>query len=277
MNDEQMTTQEIKSSIQLFNDDCFNRLPQIPDKSINMILCDLPYGTTDCSWDTILPFKPLWEHYNRVIVENGAIILTASQPFTTALINSNPKHFRYELIWYKTKASGFLNANKMPNKSHENILIFYKRLPVYNPQKYQIDPKFQRKGKSAKKNYSNLFNVRGPKSETYQYLDLGQRHPDSVLCFPSESGKGIHPTQKPIALMNFLISSYSNAGDTILDNCMGSGTTGVACIQTDRNFIGIEKEEEYFELAKRRIEIAIKIRKLKTITSLFSEKENTND
>ncbi|EMO59290.1 hypothetical protein LEP1GSC161_0292 [Leptospira santarosai str. CBC1416] len=184
MNDEQMTTQEIKSSIQLFNDDCFNRLPQIPDKSINMILCDLPYGTTDCSWDTILPFKPLWEQYNRVIVENGAIILTASQPFTTALINSNPKHFRYELIWYKTKASGFLNANKMPNKSHENILIFYKKLPVYNPQKYQIDPKFQRKGKSAKKNYSNLFNVRGPKSETYQYLDLGQRHPRYRSLFP---------------------------------------------------------------------------------------------
>ncbi|EKT88063.1 DNA-methyltransferase [Leptospira santarosai] len=271
------TNQKIEPSIQLFNDDCFNRLPQIPDKSIKMILCDLPYGTTDCSWDTILPFKPLWEQYNRVIVENGAIILTASQPFTTALINSNPKHFRYELIWYKTKASGFLNANKMPNKSHENILIFYKKLPVYNPQKYQIDPKFQRKGKSTQKNYSKLFNVRGPKSETYQYLDLGQRHPDSVLCFPSESGKGIHPTQKPTALMNFLISSYSNAGDTVLDNCMGSGTTGVACVQTDRNFIGIEKEVEYFELAERRIEIAIKIRKLKTITSLFSEKENTND
>ncbi|EKS08788.1 DNA-methyltransferase [Leptospira santarosai] len=271
------TNQKIEPSIQLFNDDCFNIFPQIPDKSVNLILCDLPYGTTDCSWDTILPFKSLWEQYNRVIVENGAIILTASQPFTTALINSNPKHFRYELIWYKTKASGFLNANKRPNKSHENILIFYKKLPVYNPQKYQIDPKFLRKGKSTKKNYSKLFNVRGPKSETYQYLDLGQRHPDSVLCFPSESGKGIHPTQKPTALMNFLISSYSNAGDRILDNCMGSGTTGVACVQTDRNFIGIEKEEEYFELAKRRIEIAIKIRKLKTITSLFSEKENTND
>ncbi|MBW0432305.1 site-specific DNA-methyltransferase [Leptospira yasudae] len=271
------TNQNTEPSIQLFKDDCFNIFPQIPDKSVNLVLCDLPYGTTDCSWDKILPFKELWEQYNRMIVENGAVILTASQPFTTALINSNPKYFRYELIWYKTKASGFLHANKMPNKSHENILIFYKKLPVYNPQKYQIDPKFQRKGKSSKKNYSKLFNVRGPKSETYQYLDLGQRHPDSVLCFPSESGKGIHPTQKPTALMNFLISSYSNVGDTILDNCMGSGTTGVACIQTDRNFIGFEKEEEYFELAQRRIEIAKKVRRLKTLPSIFSEKEKTDE
>ncbi|EKN89894.1 DNA methylase family protein [Leptospira interrogans str. 2003000735] len=271
------TNQKTEPSIQLFNDDCFKIFPSIPDQSVNLVLCDLPYGTTGCSWDVILPFRELWEQYNRLIVENGAVILTASQPFTTALINSNPKNFRYELIWYKTKASGFLNANKMPNKSHENILIFYKKLPVYNSQKYEIDSKFLRKGKSSKKNSSNIFKIRGPKSETYQYLDRGLRHPDSVLCFPSESGKGIHPTQKPTALMNFLIRSYSNKGDTILDNCMGSGTTGVACVQTDRNFIGVEKELEYFELAKRRIETAKKIRKLKLLSSIFSEKENKDE
>lgn len=271
------TNQNIEPKIQLYYNDFFKVSPSIPDKSINLVLCDLPYGTTDCSWDKVLPFKELWEQYNRLIVKNGAVILTASQPFTTALINSNPKNFRYELIWYKTKASGFLNANKMPNKSHENILIFYKELPTYNPQKYEIDSKFLRKGKSSKKNSSNLFRIRGPKSVTYQYLDTGLRHPDSVLCFPSESGKGIHPTQKPTALMNFLIRSYSNEGDTILDNCMGSGTTGVACVQTNRNFIGIEKEFEFFELAQRRIETAQKIKKLKSLPSIFSEKERKDE
>lgn len=256
---------------------CFKIFPTIPDKSIHLILCDLPYGTTDCEWDILLPFEALWKEYERIITDNGAIILTASQPFTTKLINSNPKLFRYELIWYKSKASGFLNANKMPNKSHENILIFYKKLPTYNPQKYQIDPKFQRKGKSKKKPQSSLFNIRGKKSESYQYFDNGLRHPDSVLCFPSEMRKGMHPTQKPVALMKFLVSSYSNVGDTVLDNCMGSGTTGIACVELDRNFIGIEQEEEFFELASRRIATANKIRRLESIESAFSKQKKETE
>ncbi|TGM20452.1 site-specific DNA-methyltransferase [Leptospira stimsonii] len=258
------------SQIRLHNDDCFNIFPSIPDKSVNLILCDLPYGTTDCEWDVILPFAALWKEYERIIKDNGAIVLTASQSFTTKLINSNPKLFRYELIWYKSRASGFLNANKMPNKSHENILIFYKKLPTYNPQKYQIDPKFQRKVMSKNKPQSSLFKIRGKKSESYKYFDNGLRHPDSVLCVPSESRKGMHPTQKPVALMKFLINSYSNVGDTVLDNCMGSGTTGHACIQTGRNFIGIEKETKYFELAKRRLAIAKKMRRLESLDSIFS-------
>lgn len=231
----------------LFYDDCFNVLPKIPDKSVDLILSDLPYGTTDCFWDKILPLDLLWKEYERIIKDNGAIILTSCQPLTTRLICSNQKLFRYELVWYKSKPSGFLNAKKMPNKSHENILIFYKRLPTYNPQKFRIDPKFQKKGKSSKAGI-NVFKVSGPKSENYQYLDEGLRYPDSVLCFPSEFAKGMHPTQKPVSLMKFLVQSYSNVGDLVLDNCMGAGTTGVACVESDRNFIGIEKEKIYFDL-----------------------------
>lgn len=243
----------------LFYDDFFNVLPKIPDKSVDLILSDLPYGTTDCFWDKVLPLDLLWKEYERIIKDNGAIILTSCQPLTTKLICSNPKLFRYELVWYKSKSSGFLNAKKMPNKSHENILIFYKRLPTYNPQKFRIDPKFQKKGKFSKQQ-TKVFNICGSKSENYQYLDEGLRYPDSVLCFPSESAKGMHPTQKPVSLMKFLIQSYSNINDTVLDNCMGSGTAGVACVESDRNFIGIEKEKIYFDLAKTRISNAKKLK-----------------
>ncbi|TGM22001.1 DNA-methyltransferase [Leptospira meyeri] len=240
-------------NVQLYNDDCFNVFPKIKDHSIDLILTDLPYGTTDCEWDKVLPFGELWNKYHRVIKPNGAIVLTASQPFTTDLINSNRKEFRYELIWYKTKSSGFLNARKMPNKSHENICIFYQKLPTYNPQKYEVSKNFAKKGKLVGNAGSQLFKIRGPKSQDYQYIDDGSRFPDSVLCFPSESEKGMHPTQKPLSLMRFLLLSYSNEGDLVLDNCMGSGTTGVACAELNRSFIGIEKDKDIFLKARRRI------------------------
>ncbi|MFQ3854530.1 DNA-methyltransferase [Leptospira kirschneri] len=255
----------------LYFDDCLDRLPRLPSKSIRLILSDLPYGTTRCKWDIVVPFEELWEQYNRIIVDNGAVILTASQPFTTALINSNPKMFRYELIWYKSRASGFLNAKKMPQKSHENILIFYKKPPVYNPQTYKINPIYQRKGVKLRKSHKpeSLFELSNSDVNQYRYLDDGTRSPDSVLCFSSEWQKGMHSTQKPVALFDFLIRSYSNVGDTILDNCMGSGTTGIACIRAGRNFVGIEKDKNIFDVAARRIEIAHTIHKLNSLSSLF--------
>ncbi|UML82214.1 MULTISPECIES: DNA-methyltransferase [Leptospira] len=255
----------------LYLDDCLDRLPKIPDESIRLILADLPYGTTRCKWDKTLPLEFLWREYERIIIDNGAIILTASQPFTTALINSNPRLFRYELIWYKSKASGFLNAKKKPQKSHENILIFYKKPPVYNPQTYKINPIYQRKGVKLRKSHKpeSLFKLSNSDMNQYRYIDDGTRLPDSVLCFASEFQKGMHPTQKPVALMDFLIRSYSNISDTVLDNCMGSGTTGVACIRAGRNFVGIEKDKDIFDVASRRIEIAHTIHKLNSLPSLF--------
>ncbi|EMO14678.1 DNA methylase family protein [Leptospira santarosai str. CBC523] len=238
--------------IRLYNEDCFKVLPTIKDKSVHLIFSDLPYGTIDCVWDRVLPFDNLWKEYNRILIDNGVILFTGSQPFTTKIILSNPRHFRYELIWYKSKASGFLNAKLMPNKSHENVLVFYKKLPTYNPQKYSIDLKFRVKGKFNKQT-SKFINITGPKSLNYQYIDEGLRHPDSVLCFPCESQKGMHPTQKPVSLLNFLILSYTNEFNTVLDHCMGSGTTGVSCVNTNRRFIGIEKDKGYFDLAQSRI------------------------
>ncbi len=241
----------------LYHGDCLKILPKIPDSSVDLIFCDLPYGTTDCAWDVIIPMEKLWPEYERISKKKTPIILTGSQPFTNYLINSNPKNFRYELVWYKTKASGFLNAKTRPNKSHENILVFYKKQPVYNPIKYEIDERYRRKGKTlGNGNQSTVFSIRGEKSENYQYLDDGSRYPDSVLCFPSESETGMHPTQKPLRLLRYLIKTYSNPGDTILDNCMGHGTTGIASIELGRNFIGIERDKEYFQKAKSKIKMA---------------------
>ncbi|MDI7195467.1 DNA-methyltransferase [Leptospira santarosai] len=241
----------------LYHGDCLKIFPKIPDASADLIFCDLPYGTTDCAWDVIIPMEKLWPEYERISKKKTPIILTGSQPFTNYLINSNPKNFRYELVWYKTKASGFLNAKTRPNKSHENILVFYKKQPVYNPIKYEIDERYRRKGKTlGNGNQSTVFSIRGEKSENYQYLDDGSRYPDSVLCFPSESETGMHPTQKPLRLLRYLIKTYSNPGDTILDNCMGHGTTGIASIELGRNFIGIERDKEYFQKAKSKIKMA---------------------
>ena len=234
-------------TIQLYKGDCLEVMKQIPDKSVDMILCDLPYGTTACKWDTIIPFEPLWEAYKRIIKDDGAIVLTASQPFTSALIMSNPDMFRYEWIWEKQQGTNPLTAKFQPMKKHEEILIFSKEKPNYNPQMGVGKPY---KGfKSDNKNIGAVFgDVKSVHNE-----NKGNRYPTSIIKFNTER-TGYHPTQKPVALLEYLIKTYTNESDTVLDNCMGSGTTGVACKRLNRNFIGIELDDKYFEIAKNRIE-----------------------
>ena len=245
------------SDIKLFQGDCLELMKTIPDKSIDMILCDLPYGTTKLEWDKKIPFNSLWEEYNRVIKDNGAILLFSCQPFQTDLINSNRKMFRYEWVWHKSVGTNFLNANRMPLRIHENICVFYKKLPTYNPQKTvkinQNYGKTRLKKANRAKQYGNV--------SAQNYTDTGERYPTDVIKFSNWNGVSYgknknavkHPTQKPVALCEYLINTYTNEGNTVLDNCMGSGTTGVACKHLNRNFIGIELDEHYFNIAKERI------------------------
>ncbi len=247
--------------MQLYNGDCLEIMKQIPDESIDMILCDLPYGTTRCEWDRVIPFEPLWEQYKRIIKNNGAILLFSSQPFTTDLINSNRKMFRYEIIWKKTQKSGFYNANKMPLRAHENICVFYKKLPTYNPIKQQVDRRDIGRIRTEKGRRGTHY---GP-SSACQYIEDGTRYPTDVVEFSNWNGALFgktdkatkHPTQKPIPLLEYLIKTYTNEGDLVLDNCMGSGSTGVACVNTKRDFIGIELDEDFFRIAEDRISAAI--------------------
>ena len=223
-------------------------MKEIPDGSIDLILCDLPYGTTCCAWDSVIPFEPLWHQYERIIKNNGAIALTAAQPFTSMLIMSNPKLFKYEWIYEKSASTGFLNANRQPMRSHENILVFYKKQPTYNPQKTTGHT-----NKKAIKRKENTSKCYGKTNKTVLY-ESTDRHPRSVQFFNSDKQTcKLHPTQKPVRLMEYLILTYTNEGDTVLDNCMGSGTTGIACINTKRKFIGYEKEPDYFRIAQDRI------------------------
>ena len=232
--------------IKLLNGDCLELMKDMPDKSIDMILCDLPYGTTKCKWDSIIPFEPLWCHYERIIKDNGVIVLFSQMPFTAELVSSNLKLFKYEWIWEKDNATGFLNAKKMPLKIHENILVFYKKLPLYNPQmRVGFKPYKCKQGRHSS-NY-------GDYQEGHMTESNGERYPIDIIKFNRDKDK-IHPTQKPVALLEYLIKTYTNENETVLDNCMGSGSTGVACINTNRNFIGIELDEKYFEMAKNRIE-----------------------
>lgn len=246
--------------IELKHGDCLELMKDIPDGSVDMILCDLPYGTTKIEWDVCIPFEPLWVQYNRIIKQNGAIALFSSQPFTTDLINSQRKLFRYEIIWEKTQKSGAYNANRMPLKAHDNILVFYKKIPVYNPIKTTI----QKNDIGRKRIYKqNRFKQYG-KCAQGEYVEDGTRYPTDIIKFSNWNGalfgktdKAVkHPTQKPVPLLEYLIKTYTNEGDTVLDNCMGSGSTGVACVNTARNFIGIELDGGYFEIAKSRIEEA---------------------
>ena len=313
--------------------DCLEFMKQMPDKCVDMILCDLPYGTTACSWDTIIPFEPLWEQYKRIIKDNGAIVLTASQPFTSALVMSNMEWFRYEMIWSKNRGTGIFNAKKIPMKSHENILVFYLdkaeisgRSKEFLKLRDYFNEELKKSGLTSKQVKSLLGNDMGghyftkgiqwtlPTSENYQKLQTtgffkrdygelkkefnlisekclntynpqmikgkpytakqgkqsdgfglktgkeittennGERYPLTVLNFNSENGRNIHPTQKPVALFEYLIKTYTNEGDIVLDNCAGSGTTGIASINTKRNYILIEKDEHYCEVARNRIE-----------------------
>lgn len=234
---------------QVLNIDCLTGMNQIEDNSIDMILCDLPYGTTQCKWDTIIPFEDLWNHYNRIIKENGAVVLTSAQPFTSLLVSSNIKSFRYSWVWEKSKATGYLNSKKRPLIAHEDILVFYKKQPTYNPQ--MVIGKPYNKGKALR-----TTNVYGKQKEILVENKEGLRYPRTVQYFKTaeSEGKVFHPTQKPIELFEYLIKTYTNEGDVVLDNCMGSGTTAIASIATNRNYIGFEKDEEYFKLSLERIE-----------------------
>ena len=240
--------------MELFNGDCLEVMKSIPDKSVDMILCDLPYGTTACKWDIIIPFEPLWEQYKRIIKDRGAIVLFGSEPFTSALVMSNPDWFKYELIWQKTMASNFALLKKQPAKKHENILVFYKKQPTYNPQMEDGKPYVDNRNTGTRNtsvgSESNL--IRRPIN------NKGSRYPSTVQKFSNGNNRNVHPTQKPVALLEYLIKTYTLEGETVLDNCMGSGSTGVACINTNRDFIGIEKDDKYFKIAKQRIEAAQK-------------------
>lgn len=227
--------------IELLQGDCLELMKGVPDKSVDMILADLPYGTTRNKWDCIIPLEPLWEQYERVIKDDGAIVLTAQTPFDKVLGVSNLKMLRYEWIWHKTKPTGHLNAKKMPLKEHENVLVFYKKLPIYNTP--HLDYVGKEVSRTNRGNYGNM-----SKTTVQEYTG----YPRSVLKVPTE-GKTIHPTQKPVTLFEYLIKTYTNEGETVLDNCMGSGTTGVACKNLNRNFIGMELDENYFDIAKKRI------------------------
>lgn len=231
--------------LDLFQGDCLELLRTIPDGSVDMVLCDLPYGTTACSWDSVLPFADLWAEYRRLAKPNAAIVLTASQPFTSALVMSNPEMFRYALVWDKGYTTGYGNANKMPMKAHEDVCVFYSRLPAYNPQGVIPFGKKNRRGRTDEAIGKNGL----VESEYVQKLT---NYPRSIVSTQKE-GKTVHPTQKPVALMEYLILTYTNEGDVVLDNTMGSGTTGVACANTGRGFIGMEKDPAYFASAQDRI------------------------
>jgi|TARA_R100000654_G_scaffold20878_1_gene42161 site-specific DNA-methyltransferase (adenine-specific) len=236
--------------IQLINDDCLKVLPTIPNGSIDLILTDPPYGTTACRWDSIIPFDPMWKELKRIIKDNGCIALFGSEPFSSSLRISNIKWFRYDWVWEKTRPTGFFLAKKQPLKIHENISIFYKKQCFYNPIKKKADEKKIDKRKTFNPT-SNPYLGGIIKNRT---KDDGTRFPLSIQKFPSISQKGQHPTQKPVALLEYLIKTYTNKNDTVLDFTMGSGTTGVASKNLNRNFIGIEKDQKYFEVVKQRIE-----------------------
>jgi site-specific DNA-methyltransferase (adenine-specific) len=225
--------------------DCLEVMATLAPASVDLILCDLPYGTTQNKWDSVIPFAPLWAHYKRIC--RGAIVLTAQPPFDKVLGASNLGMLRYEWIWHKTRATGHLNAKLQPMKTHENVLVFYEKQPTYSPQGLvrKAVPTIRRGGDNGG-NYG--------KSDKDSLQEF-ENYPRSIIGIASE-GKTVHPTQKPVALMEYLIRTYTNEADTVLDNCMGSGTCGVACANTGRNFIGIERDPGYFEIARKRIEAA---------------------
>ena len=244
--------------IDLRKGDCLELMKDLPDKSIDAIIADLPYGTTACKWDTIIPFEPLWGQYERIIKPNGAIVLFGSQPFTSALVMSNPKMFKYNLVWDKVAVTNPMLAKKQPMRCHEDILVFYDKQPTYNPQ-MRVGVKWSRAGKKQHTTdtlgQSTLFNNGSDESE--------MKYPKSIITFSNaDKTKNEHPTQKPLALMEWLVKTYTNEGDVVLDNTMGSGTTGVACVNTNRRFIGMELDEKYFEIAEKRINEAITAKQL---------------
>jgi DNA modification methylase len=236
------------TDVKLYQGDCLEIMPTLPDKSIDMVMADPPYGTTACKWDSIIPLEPMWKELKRIAKDRAAIVMTASQPFTSALVMSNIKMFKHEWIWEKTLFSNFALVKKQPAKLHENILVFYKKQPTYNPQMQEGKPYSD---KPRKRTMGVINDAIGMKKAIE---NKGERYPSSVQKFSNGNNRTQHPTQKPVALMEYLIKTYTNECDTVLDFCMGSGTTGVACRNLNRKFIGIEKDPEYFEIAKQRID-----------------------
>ena len=232
----------------LIKGDCLVEMDKLISEGIKVdaVICDPPYGTTSCKWDTVIPFDAMWDRLNKLVKPNGAIVLFGSQPFTSALVMSNPSWFRYEWIWGKNLATGHLNAKKMPLKEHENIIVFYNKLPTYNPQFTKGEP-YIKKSSSDGSIYRK--GIGGHTTE-----NSGNRYPKTIITMTNASRKNkLHPTQKPIALMEYLVKTYTNENETVLDFTMGSCSTGVACVNTNRNFIGIELDDHYFEVASERI------------------------
>lgn len=236
---------------EVFNGECIEIMRSIPSNSVDLVLCDLPYGTTNCSWDNIIPFDSMWEQYNRIIKDNGAIVLFSAQPFTTKLINSNLKNYKYSWYWIKNISTGFAFAKHQPMRKVEDINVFYKKKPLYIPQGLiELDKPIIKKRKSKISNRDTIYNKETLMKE---HIVKYTNYPNNILSFNKES-KTVHPTQKPVDLLEYLIKTYTVEGDVVLDNCMGSGSTGVASGNLKRKFIGIELDKNYFNIAKNRIE-----------------------
>jgi DNA modification methylase len=233
----------------LYLGDCLEVMKSIPSASVDMVLCDLPYGTTQCKWDTIIPFKPLWAEYRRVAKDGAAVVLFGAEPFSSALRMSNIESFKYDWVWLKNKPDGFLNSKHQPMRENEIVSVFGRGKLLYNPQLERCAP-FKHK-KTATGVRSSTHGAIADKQPEYEIRDY--KYPKNVLRFDKPSSRQ-HPTQKPVPLLEYLIRTYTNDGMTVLDNCMGSGSTGVACLNTNRNFIGIEQDPGYFDIAKTRIE-----------------------
>ena len=248
-----MMSKDIKTdNYTLLLGDCLERMKEIPDGSVDMILTDPPYGTTQCKWDTVIPFDLMWEQLKRIIKPNGAIVLFGAEPFSSLLRCSNIKNFKYDWVWEKSKATGFLNSKKQPLRAHEIISVFYSKPPTYNPQMVEGLPynKGVRKEQTDEDVYSSF--------EQVEVKSEGFRYPRSVQYFKTaENEGGFHKTQKPVALLEYLIKTYTQENETVLDFTFGSGSTGVACVNTNRNFIGVELDEKYFNIAEKRIQEAL--------------------
>ena len=229
--------------------DCLELMKDIPNGSIDMILADLPYGTTACKWDTIIPFEPLWEQYKRVIKDNGVIVLFGTEPFSSLIRMSNLKEYRYDIIWEKSRFTNFLFVKKQIAKVHENISVFYKKQPTYNPQMEKGEPYF-RKG-TGKPKTKDLMDK--PAIDNGKENGSGDRYPKSIQKFPFHNVGNYHPTEKPIELLEFLVKTYTNEGELVLDNTAGSGTTAIACLKTKRQFIVMEKEQKYYDIILKRV------------------------
>ena len=242
-------------NVELWQGNCLDLMQNIPDKSIDMILCDLPYGTTKCSWDIVIPFEPLWCQYNRIIRDNGVVLLFGQEPFSSLLRISNLNNYRYDIYWEKERLTNINQVKRRVGKTIETISVFYRKQPTYNPQMI----KYSGKPRTNKVKDGKLGKLTDNQEKTVnEYTDTGWRYPTQVWKYQRDClTSNLHPTQKPIALLENLVRTFSNEGDVILDNCMGSGSTGVACINTNRKFIGIELDNTYYEIAKKRIEESI--------------------